>query len=191
MYIVQPRLNHISEFTTTRSKLLEWAYGTVKPAAELAWKGEGEFKPGEHCRFCKIKTTCRARAKENLEIAKLEFKEPPLLTDNEVAEVLSKARELAKWAADVEEYATEKAVGGVKWTGFRLVEGRANRKFTDTKKAAEALKNAGFSDIYETKLKAISELEKMVGINKFKYLMQGIIDRPKGKMTLKKEEQNG
>ena len=110
MTIFQPRLSSISTWTITATELYQWAEDVLKPKAELAAKGEGEFVSGSLCRFCKARNTCRARAESFLELARMEFQPPALLSDEEVAEVMEKADELSKWASDVMAYAQVEAI---------------------------------------------------------------------------------
>lgn len=187
MTIMQPRLNNISSETMPVNFLKDWGKYTVKPLAELAIKGEGEFKTGDHCQFCKARATCRARAEENLELAKMEFVEPELLKDEEIGEVLRKADQLVHWVKDITEYALSEAVNnGKKWDGWKLVEGRSNRKYTDEIKVAEVLKEAGYDEavLYEKKLYGITAMEKVVGKKKFSELLNDLVEKPTGKPTL-------
>ena len=134
------------------------------PKAEMAAKGEGEFAVGDWCRFCKAKNTCRARAEEYLRLAQMEFKPPELLSEEEIAEVLKVADELAKWSADVYAYAQDEAIThGRVWNGFKLVEGRSNRKYVNEEEVADAAKAAGYEDIYKKSLIGITEMEKLMG----------------------------
>ena len=105
MTIVQPRLENTSTEEMTVSDLLDWGENEVKPRAALAIAGEGEMKVGEHCRFCRARATCRARAEKNLDLAKLDFQPGELLTEEEIGEVLERAEELASWVKDIKEYA--------------------------------------------------------------------------------------
>lgn len=187
MTIVQPRLNSISEWEISVGDLLEWAENTLKPAAALAAKGEGEFKAGGHCRFCKLRSTCRKRADFMLEAAKYEFREPAELTDKEIAEILTIASDLSKWADDVFAYAQAKAINeGKHWNGFKLVEGRSNRKYTDEKKVADICRKNGYSisQIFKNTLIGITEMETLLGKKKFKELLSGCVVKPKGKLSL-------
>lgn len=183
MSIFQPRLNNISTSEITKSELLDWAENTLKPIAELAAKGEGELKVGEHCRFCKVKATCRKRAEYNLELAKYDFAVPDTLEPAEIAAVLTKADELAAWAADIKEYALEQALHGVNFDGFKVVEGRSVRKYKDETAVAETVANAGF-DPYEKSVLGITAMTKLLGKAKFEELLGGLIVKPKGKPTL-------
>ncbi|MGN0682692.1 MAG: DUF2800 domain-containing protein [Oscillospiraceae bacterium] len=187
MAIVQPRLDSISEWEISIEDLLSWAENTLRPTAELATKGEGEFKAGEHCRFCKLRATCRARAELMLDAAKHEFAEPAELTDDEIAGILKIAPDLAKWAEDVFAYAQARAINeGKHWDGFKVVEGRSNRKYADEYKIAEVCRNNGYqlSQIYKNTLIGITDMEKLLGKKQFKELLGDYIIKPKGKLTL-------
>ncbi len=185
--IVQPRLDSISEWELSVDELLSWAENTLKPTAILAAKGGGEFKAGEHCRFCKLRSTCRKRTELMLETAKYEFKEPAELTDEEIAAVLTIASGLAKWADDVFAYAQTKAINdGKQWDGFKLVEGRSNRKYADEQKVADICRQNGYSisQIFKTTLIGITDMEKLLGKKKFRELLSDCVIKPKGKLTL-------
>ena len=185
MAIYQPRLESVSTWEISVSDLMEWVDKELKPRAALAIAGEGEFKSGSWCRFCKAKNTCRARAEEFLRLAQMEFKAPALLTDDEVAEVLKVADELARWSADVYAYAQDEAVSkGKKWAGFKLVEGRSCRKYTDEEEAAEAAVAAGYADIYKRSLIGITEMEKLMGKKRFAEVLGKLVYKPQGKITL-------
>lgn len=188
MTIIQPRLDSISDEELTVEELLAWAEEYVKPRAAQAAVGEGEFCAGEHCRFCKAKATCRARADENLKLMQFEFQQPPLLSIEEIADILSKAEELQKWAKDVQTYALDQAVNHkTKFPGWKLVEGRSNRQYIDKDAVAKALKTAGYSeeDIYAPKeLLGITAIEKVTGKDIFNRLLSELIVKPPGKPTL-------
>lgn len=183
MSIFQPRLNNISRCTITKTELLDWAENTLKPIAELAAKGEGEFKAGEHCRFCKVKATCRKRAEYNLELARYDFAVPATLEPTEISAILTKADELAAWVNDVKEYALQQALSGVQFDGFKVVEGRSVRKYKDEKAVAETVEKAGFNP-FEQSVLGITAMTKLLGKSKFEELLGGFITKPKGKPTL-------
>lgn len=188
MTIVQPRLESISTYEIEVTELITWAEIELKPKAELAINGEGEFVPGEHCRFCRARATCRARSESFLAIARFEFKMPDLLTDSEVEDVLSLADRLSKWASDIYTYATEKAINeGKEWIGYKLVEGRSNRKYSDESAVVEVVTNAGYKDIYKKTLLGITDMEKLLGKKKFETILGNLIEKPKGKITLVSE----
>lgn len=185
MTIYQPRLESVSTWEISVPDLMEWVETELKPKAQLAIHGEGEFHCGSWCHFCKAKNTCRARAEEYLRLAQMEFKPPALLSDEEIAKVLKVADELAKWSADVYAFATDEAIThGKKWTGFKLVEGRSNRKYTDEEEVAEAAKAAGYTDIYKKSLVGITEMEKLMGKKKFAEVLGKLVYKPQGKITL-------
>ena len=183
MTIYQPRLSNISVYTVSKEALLEWAETILRPTAELAYNGDGEYHCGEWCRFCKAKADCRERAKVNLALAQYDFVEPALLTDEEVETILGKVDELVSWAGDIKDYALQAAISGKEWSGWKVVEGRANRKYTDEHLAAAAVIAAGY-DPYEQKLLGITEMTKMLGKAKFEETLGGLIIKPQGKPTL-------
>lgn len=185
MTIFQPRLSSISTWTISAEELYKWAEEVLKPKAELAAKGEGEFISGSWCRFCKARNTCRARAESFLELAKMEFQPPALLSDEEVAEVMEKADELSKWASDVMAYAQAEAIeNGKHWNGYKLVEGRSTRRFIDEKKVEEAAKGAGYTDIYNKSLITLTAFEKLMGKDTFKEVLGSYVTKPAGKLTI-------
>ncbi|VEI13877.1 DUF2800 domain-containing protein [Trueperella bialowiezensis] len=183
--IYQPRRASISTWTLSVTDLEVWAEQVVKPTASLAAVGEGEFTSGEWCRFCKLAPTCRARAEANLAIAKHEFAAPAELSDVEIADVLAKVPQLKAWAADVEAHALSLAINqGKHWPGFKLVEGRSNRKYTSEQAVAQVAEAAGVTDIWERKLKTITALEKQLGKQRFGELFGDVVVKPAGKPTL-------
>ena len=183
MTIFQPRRENISVFTMSTTDLYQWAEETLAPIAKLAYRGEGEFKAGEHCRFCKVKATCRKRAEYNLQLAKYDFEMPATLEDAEIAAILAKADELSAWAADVKEYALQQALSGVEYDGWKVVEGRANRKYTNEDAAADAVTAAGY-DPYEKKVLGITAMEKLLGKKKFADILGSLVEKPQGKPVL-------
>ena len=131
MTIYQPRRQNISTFQVSKEELYRWADEVLKPTADLAFAGDGNFLCGEWCGFCKAKNECRARAEANLELARYEFKQPPLLTDEDIEDILSRVDGLVAWASDIKEYARRQAINGKEWKGWKLVEGRSNRRYTN------------------------------------------------------------
>ena len=144
---------------------------------------KGEFRCGDWCRFCKARAQCRERANANLELAKYDFAEPLLLSDDEVEEILDKIDRLVSWANDIKEYALKAALNGKQWKNRKLVEGRSIRKYTDEAMAALAVKNAGYEP-YEKKLLGITEMQKMLGKEQFNKILGDFVEKPKGKPTL-------
>ena len=183
MTIFQPRRGNVSTYTLPKADLYEWADTVLAPTAELAWSGEGEYHCGEWCQFCKAKADCRERAKANMELAKHEFKQPPLLTDEEVEEILGRIDELIAWASDIRDYALQAAISGKHWSGYKLVEGRSNRKYTDERAVVAAVRAAGY-DPYEHKVLGVTAMTTMLGKKQFNDILGGLVTKPQGKPTL-------
>ena len=185
MTIYQPRREKVSTWSIPVEALREWAENTLKPKAELAFKGEGEFQPGSWCTFCKAAVKCRARAEAKLQLAQYEFAMPPLLTDEEIEDILVRLDDLTKWANEIMAYAQNAAINqGKVWRGFKLVESRTNRKYTDEEAVAQAAKNAGYHDIYKHSLITISEMERLMGKKTFAEVLGALVIKPQGKPTL-------
>ena len=186
--IHQPRLDSISTDGTSVSKLLDWANTYVKKQAKKAWSGNGEFLPGEHCQFCRAKAQCRARSDFNNELAKLEFKEPPLLTEEEFSQVLSQAQDLRTWVNDVEEFALTRAVEQeIVPPGYKLSTTVTHRKISDHALAAVVLKEKGMNEevIWEPrKLKSIAALEKLGPKGQVTAWLGDLVLRPEGSPKL-------
>ena len=183
MTIFQPRRDNISTYTISKDDLLKWADKVLAPTAQLAYVGEGEFKAGDHCTFCKVKATCRKRAEYNLELAKYDFEMPATLDDTEIAAILEKVDEMISWGNDIKEYALQQAQSGVHFEGWKVVEGRSNRKYTYEAAVAFAVKDAGF-DPYEKKLLGVTAMSTLLGKKKFEELLGGLIYKPPGKPAL-------
>lgn len=183
--VVQPRRANTATWEISVAELEAWAETVVKPAALLAAAGDGVFQAGSWCQFCRVAPTCKTRAEKNLELARHEFKPATELTPGEVAEVLARIPDLKSWAADVEAYALNQALNqGVKFPGFKVVEGRAIRKYTNEAAVAEACAKAGVSDVFEQKLKTITALEKQLGKPRFSELVGHLVHKPAGKPAL-------
>lgn len=185
MTIFQPRRENVSTWTVRVEELKSWAEEDLKPKAVKAYKGEGEYMPGEWCTFCRASTRCRARADEKMKLAQTEFKMPPLLTDNEIEEILSILPDLTRWANEITAYATDAAVNhGKEWSGFKIVEGRSVRKYKDENAIAEKAESSGYKDIYRKSLIPMTEMQKLMGKTKFEEILGGLIYKPPGKPTL-------
>ena len=181
--IFQPRRANVSTWSISKNDLLTWAEETLKPAAELAIKGEGEFSAGDHCQFCKVKATCRKRAEHNLELAKYDFEMPKNLDQHEISAILPRVDELVAWANDIKEYALQSALSGTLYPGYKLVEGRSTRRFTSEEAVAKAVEENGY-DPYEKKLLGITAMTNLLGKKKFEELLSEYITKPAGKPTL-------
>lgn len=187
MTIIQPRLESISTDEMTVEELLKWANEYVKPRAELAIKGEGEFCAGDHCKFCRAKAVCKARADKNLELVKYEFSDPSILNNLQIADILGKVDELTSWATNIKEYALNKALDGEEFEGFKVVEGRSNRRYTNTDEIVQILREHNFNDpdIFKpSELITLTNMEKLVGKKKLNELIGDFIEKPPGKPTL-------
>ncbi|HFR3770669.1 TPA: DUF2800 domain-containing protein [Streptococcus suis] len=183
MTIFQPRKNNVSTFQLSKAELLEWAETELSPKAQLAFKGEGDMKSGKHCQFCKLKAVCRKRAEDNLALAKMEFADPATLNNEDIAEILPKLDQLVSWANDVKAHALNEATSGHHIPGYKLVEGRAVRKYSDEHQVANAVRSIGL-DPYEKKLLTITAMTKLLGKKQFNDLLGGLIIKPSGKPQL-------
>lgn len=185
MTIHQPRRENVSTYTVFKESLYQWAEDILIPTAMLAFEGGGEYRCGDWCQFCRAAVKCRARAEEKLSLARFEFSLPPLLTDDDIEGILAKLDDLSSWANDIKSYALESAVShGKHWNGFKLVEGRSNRKYKDDDSVAEASKAAGYRDIYRQSLITLTEMEKLMGKPKFNEILGDLIEKLSGKPTL-------
>lgn len=187
MTIFQPRLENFSSYEISVADLYSWAETELKPKAALAFGGEGEYNPGEHCRFCRAKAVCKANADYQLQLAKNDFKNPDLLTDDAVSDILTRAASFENWLTSVKEYALNEAVNNNKhWPGYKLVEGRSNRIITDQDAAAGKLTELHYSEeqIWNKKLKGITDLERLLGKKEFSEQLDKWVIKPEGKPTL-------
>ena len=183
VHIFQPRKSNVVSSMMDKTDLYEWADTELTEKAQLAYEGQGSFSCGEWCRFCKAKAECRERAEANLALARYEFQSPALLDDEEIADILGKVDALTAWASDVKEYALQQAVSGKEWTGWKLVEGRSNRKYTSEAAVAATVEGAGF-DPYERKVLGVTAMQKLLGKTRFEELLAPYIEKPQGKPTL-------
>lgn len=188
--IVQPRLNNISIWEIYVDDLTAWGADVVRPAAQLALSGKGEFKPGEHCRFCKAKLQCKARA-EYYAAAKADKDanpKPMLLSVEDIARLLPIAAELEAWAKDLKEYALKCCLDGLDVPGYKAVEGRGSRKFTDLDAAFKILIENGTDEamLYNKVPLTLAQAEKLVGVKPFNELLKDYIVKEPGKPALAK-----
>ena len=183
MTIYQPRLGAVDEASMDVEELYRWAAEELKPRAELAFAGQGNYSVGEWCRNCWARRTCRELAAHQLEIAKYEFTEPPLLSDEEIADVLGRVDDLVSWATGVKEYALQAALDGRRFAGWKLVEGKSVRKFTDDACVAARVEAAGI-DPFEKKMLGLTALEKKLGKRDFQNLLADLVVRSQGKPVL-------
>ena len=185
MSIFQPRRENVCTWSLPKEDLLRWARDDLVEKARLAYMGEGEYRAGEWCTFCRAAVRCRARAEEKLRLAKEEFKYPPLITDEEIEDVLGEIPELIKWANAILAYATDAAVNhGKVWMGFKIVEGRSVRRYKDEDVVAREAESAGYTDIFDKKLISLTQMERLMGKKAFTDILDGLIEKPPGKPTL-------
>lgn len=185
MTIYQPRRENISTWTIPVEDLKAWAKNELIPKAKLAYEGKGEYLPGPWCTFCKAAVKCRARAEEKLRLAQYEFAKPPLLTDAEIEDILDKLSDLTSWANEIMAYAQDAALNqGKQWRGWKVVEGRSNRKYSNEEAVIEAANAAGYHDIFRKSLIPLTEMEKLMGKQDFHDILGGLIVKPAGKPTL-------
>lgn len=188
MTIYQPRIDNFSTWSIEVPALLKWADEYLKPKAALAWAGKGEFVPGAHCQFCKVKANCKANADYQMQLASYAFEEPTLMTPEDIADILTRAASFENWLKAVKYYALYEAVqNNAVWPGFKIVEGRSNRIITDPDQAEEILETAGYlkeSYIAPPKLLGIGALEKNIGKKELGGLIGALIEKPHGSPTL-------
>lgn len=200
--IVQPRVDNVATYTCSVEELIRWGDTYVKPRAALAYQGKGELVPGEHCKFCRHQAHCVARAEEALNLAQKEFceldgtektdavpnvrfKNPATLDHREIEALLPMLHRISEWIDGVFAYASEEAINhGAIWHGYKVVEGRSVRRFTDEKQVEQAAVAAGYLDIYKKSLISLTEFEKLMGKKKFQEILGGLVCRPPGKLTL-------
>lgn len=186
MSIVQPRLNNLSVYSESVDDLNEWAREVIVPAAEAIDSGNVKFKCGDWCKFCKIKATCRERASYFTDSLGVMHKSAYELSAEELGYVLQKAKVFANYVSDVEEYCTDQLKAGESVPGYKLVEGRSVRKFTDVDKAFEVLKANGIPDamLYERKPITLGATEKLIGKKQFAELLADYVIKPPGKPVM-------
>ena len=206
-YIDQPRLGSYDGASMTVEELLAWGE-SIKPKAAAAFMGTGEFAPGEWCRFCRAKAKCRARANQNTALEDFKdciplgrsipmqaeydatgFKPSNCLTDEEIGALLVRAEGLVAWYNDLKEYALAACLNGKTIPGWKAVEGRSTRAWTDQDAALEALMAGGVEEaiIYDRVPKTLAQLEKVIGKQRFGELVGGMITKSPGKPALAAE----
>ena len=189
MTIIQPRLKHESSYRVHAFDLLFWGEHVLKPAAALAWKGEGEQIAGPHCRFCKVASRCKTLAAQTLGVTK-DQTEPGLLSLDEIAAILPQFATIKSWISAVEDYALEAALDGQTVPGYKVVEGRSLRKISNTAAAVERLKQAGIPEdnYYKPReLKTLGDLEKTLTKKGFVTILGDLVIKPEGKPALVEE----
>ncbi|MFR7820233.1 DUF2800 domain-containing protein [Candidatus Pseudoruminococcus sp.] len=209
MSIIQPRLDNISTFECTREELESWGE-SIRETAKLAYEGKGEQMPGDWCRFCRAKPVCKACKDEALSLCREEFidldegalsdeesvsskvdvsepvfKQPGLIPISELAQLLPTLNRISSWIESVFAFISSEAINhGVPIPGYKVVEGRSKRVFTDTKAVVDAAVANGYTDLYKKQLITLTEFEKMMGKKKFAELLGKYVTKPPGKLSL-------
>ncbi len=187
MTIVQPRLDNLSEWELDVDDLLDWADHTLKPKAEEAYSGHGWQTPGDWCRFCKVRSSCRALAEQCISRVE-QAPDPKLLRPDEMAKrILPMLPVIKTWLSGVEDFTLQQALEGVTYDGYKLVEGRSVRRITEPAAVMEALRGEGYKPedyLRPTELRTITDLERLVGKKRFTALCGGSITKPQGKPAL-------
>jgi hypothetical protein len=187
MSIYQPRIDNYSTWEISVEALEKWAEEELKPRAALAFAGEGEYTPGNHCQFCRARAVCKANAVYQLELTAYEFRDAALLEDEEISDILRRHKAFTNWLTAVDDYALDQALNkNKKWPGFKLVEGRSNRVYSDKELAAQKLTDAGLEEtlIYKKELYGITALEKNIGKKQFETIITPLLIKPPGKPAL-------
>lgn len=187
MTIIQPRLDVISEDEMSIKELLAWGE-TIKPNAQLAYAGQGDYAPGEHCRFCKAKAVCRARTDHHTALEDFSLMRPPLISNEEVGSLIERGRTLAAWVSDLESYALQECLAGRDIPGWKAVEGRSTRAYADVDAAFAHLIQEGVEEplLYKRQPLSVAELETLLGKKRYTELLDthGHVKRPPGRPTL-------
>lgn len=187
MTIVQPRIDNLSEDEMPVSSLIKWRDEVLRPASELAFRGDGEQVPGEWCRFCKVKASCKALATLATKTCNEDFKNPRLISDEDIPKLLPLIPVLKSWMDDFTVFSLERAMAGAHLEGYKVVEGRSIRQVTDQDGLVGILTQEGFDrDILfrPAELKTLGDLEKIVGKKKFAELSKPYVTKPQGKPAL-------
>ncbi len=187
MTIVQPRIDNLSEYEISVADLLRWADEELRPKAREAFDGTGAQRPGEWCRFCRVKGACKALAGKCVDTARA-MSDPALLTPEDMArDVLPWLSTVKSWVASIEEYTLQQALSGVAYSGYKVVEGRSVRRISDENAVADILHDQGYDDsefMKPSQLCGITELERLVGKKRFTQLCGDYVTKPQGKPTL-------
>ena len=186
MTIVQPRIDNLSEWELPVSDLLAWAKYRLKPSAAEAYGHDGRQKPGDWCRFCKVKASCTAMADLAFSTVESHPKPATISPEEMAASVLPLLDTIKTWVKGVEEYTLEQALSGMKYEGYKLVAGRSIRKIIDPESVMSALRPLFAEEAYmkPPELKTITDLEKVIGKKRFASLCGQWIDKPQGKPAL-------
>lgn len=191
MVIYQPRRDSVTEEEMPVDDLKAWAEAVVKPAAEKALSDNPPYHPGDWCdpHFCPGAGVCKARADYCLGLERHSGKDPALLTDEEISDALQRAEALRSFAKKLNDYALGEIQTGHPIPGWKVVEGKTNRAYTDLDKVAEAAIAAGYPEalIYQRSLIGITGMEKLMGKKKFQEVLGKLVEKPQGAPKLAPE----
>lgn len=184
--IVQPRMDNIQSAGMTSAALRQWGAEVLRPKAQEAHTGEGDQVPGDWCQFCKARPKCRALHDMTMETIRKDFQDPKLIDDNELLAIYGKSDFITKWLGSVKDHIFKEALEGKDWKGFKLVEGRSNRQWSDEGKAIAALEENLFEpeQYLNTKIKGLGDLEKLMGKKSFDLILGPLTVKPAGSPTL-------
>lgn len=189
MYVDQPRINAYDGWKITAEELLAWGE-SIKPKAQMAYMGFGEYKAGGWCRFCRACGMCKAQAQQNLsaldDFGATAGVNPDLLTPEQMGQALTKGACLVEWYKKLQDLSLESILSGTKIPGYKAVEGRSVRVWTDQDKALETLQENGIERavIYDSVPKTLAQLEKVLGAKKFGELVGEFVTKPQGRPAL-------
>jgi len=175
--ITQPRMDSISSWEVSAEELRQWGEDVVKPAALKAYAGEGDQVTGDHCKFCRASARCKAQADLALATAREDFKDPQLLTDDELVDIYTKIPNIDAWFSKVRTYLFEEALAGKKWPDHKLVDGQNRRAWKDELEVKRIL-SMDYDDVHfltEPKLKGITDIEKLVTKKMFSSLLGDVV----------------
>lgn len=214
MSIIQPRLDNISTFECSRQELEDWGESIKPIAKlAYEGKGEqhpGDWcrfcRAKPVCKACADEALALCRedfldldagafddtAEESDMTAPYEadtqtavFKQPGLIPISELAEILPTLNRISSWIEAVFAFVSSEAINhGVPIPGYKVVEGRSKRVFTDTKAVADTAVANGYTDLYKQSLITLTEFEKMMGKKKFNELLGEYVAKPPGKLAL-------
>lgn len=190
MTIVQPRIDHVSEWTCTLEELLSFGE-KVKERAALAIEGKGEYHPDEKaCRFCRAKAQCRARSDFNVKKAFNIGEMPPLISAEEAGKRLLELQDIVKYQKDLQEWALSECLAGKDVPGWKAVEGRSVRDWSDMDAAFDKLIKSEMTMeemLYEKKPLTLAQVEKLIGKKDFQDAVGEFVVKKSGKPALVKE----
>lgn len=183
--VYQPRINNTSSYEVTKANLLRWAREVLRPTALKAYAGEGEFIPGEHCKFCRVKPTCLAHARFNLALARREF-EVTQLEDPQIVKIFLYSDMIKNWLTSLEKYVLSESIKGRQFPGLKLVQGRSQRKYTNEEAIIKGLEEAGYDTdaLYKKKLIGITEMGKKIKKTDFDAIIAPNLFKPPGAPTV-------